>query len=111
MRKDAEGDTFWDSTWDAMELQKRADEREKRGKHFRNDERTPTLSPSPEREEEKRKKRTRSRSSSKSRSESPECDELQRLRKLKDIQELKVKDSEKYVAEPQDPKQFEYDSK
>ena len=63
----------------------------------RRKERTPTLSPSP--------KRAR-----KEKSPSPECDELKRLRKLKEIQELVVKDSEKYVAEPLDPNLFEWDN-
>ena len=71
----------------------------------------------------------------KSRTPSPETEELKRLRKLKEIQvsqvklelskvlrksvsnvfhsfpikELVVKDSEKFVAEPPDKDQFEYD--
>ncbi len=76
---------------------------ERRGKHFLDDrrrDRTPTLSPSPKRGQKRRK----------TRSPSPECDELKRLRKLKEIQELVVKDSEKYVKEPLDPSLFEWDN-
>ncbi|XP_059079126.1 protein Son-like isoform X2 [Tigriopus californicus] len=91
-------DIFWDSTWDAMELQKKADQQERRGKHFwREDrERTPTLSPSlsPKRE----------------RLPSPDCEELRRLKKLKAIQEFAVKDDEKYVSVPPDSNDFEYDN-
>merc|ERR1712141_941751 len=43
------------------------------------------------------------------RSPSPECDELKRINKIKDIQGLIVQESEKYVAEPQDPNLFKYD--
>ena len=71
---------------------------EKKGEIYnekeRRTERTPTLSPSPKHKE---------------RSPSPDCPELKKLRELKAIQELVVKDSEKYVAEPPDPKLFEYD--
>lgn len=77
---------------------------ESKGKHFLDssrkrarEERTPTLSPSPE--------------PKKKRSPSPECEELQKLRKLKEIHELVVKDDEKFVAEPPDPSQFEWDGK
>eukprot|EP00095_Tigriopus_kingsejongensis_P003437 maker-scaffold110_size354795-snap-gene-2.25 protein:Tk03437 transcript:maker-scaffold110_size354795-snap-gene-2.25-mRNA-1 annotation:"conserved hypothetical protein" len=95
IRRD-EDDTFWESTWDAMELQKRADRQERKGRHYleRAKERTPTLSPSPKR-----------------RSPSPDCEELRRLKKLKAIQELVVMDSEKYVAVPPDRNDFEYDDR
>merc|ERR1711997_988886 len=96
-----ESDSFWDTKWEAMELQKKADIHEKKGKHFLADEfkrkaakdkrdSTPSLSPE-------------------NRSPSPECDELKRINKIKDIQGLIVQESEKYVAEPQDPNLFKYD--
>ena len=58
--------------------------------------------PTPERE--KRRKGDK-------RTPSPECDELRRLRELKEMQELTVKEDEKYVKEPLDPKLFEWDTK
>ena len=76
--KKNESDSFWDTKWEAMELQKKADIHEKKGKHFLADEfkrkaakdkrdSTPSLSPE-------------------NRSPSPECDELKRINKIKDIQ-------------------------
>lgn len=47
----------------------------------------------------------------KSRSPSPETEELKQLKKMKNIQDLVVKESEKYVAEPLDPELFEWDDK
>merc|ERR1712115_46212 len=95
-----ESDSFWDTKWEAMELQKKADKQDKKGKHFLDDElkkakenqnsdSTPSLSPE--------------------RTPSPECDELRRINKMKEIQGLVVPESEKYVAEPQDPSLFKYD--
>lgn len=77
-------------------------QQESRGRNFssrRRRERTPTLSPEPG------LKRRRQRSPS------VECDELRRLRELKKIQELVVKEDEKYVKEPLDPNLFEWDDK
>ena len=72
-----ESDSFWDTKWEAMELQKKADKQDKKGKHFLDDElkkakenqnsdSTPSLSPE--------------------RTPSPECDELRRINKMKEIQ-------------------------
>ena len=72
-----ESDSFWDSKWEAMELQKKADKQDKKGKHFLDDEfkksrenqksdSTPSLSPE--------------------RTPSPECDELRRINRMKQIQ-------------------------
>ena len=36
---------------------------------------------------------------------------MRRLRELKEVQELTVKEDEKYVKEPLDPKLFEWDTK
>ena len=47
----------------------------------------------------------------KSRTPSPDTDELKRLKKMKQIQDLVVKEEEKYVAEPLDPDLFEWDPK
>lgn len=68
---------------------------EKRGRHF--------LAPD-------RPKR-RSPSKSPIRDSSPETEEAKTLKKLKDIQDLVVKDEEKYVAEPLNPDMFEWDEK
>merc|ERR1739836_253657 len=38
-------------------------------------------------------------------------EELKRLKKMKQIQDLVVKEEEKYVAEPLDPELFEWDDK
>lgn len=83
---------------------------ERKGKHYLDSERrrrhdkahiqrrrelrTPTLSPSPE-----------------ARSPSPECEELKRLKMLKEIHELVVRNDEMFVAEPADPRNFEYDER
>merc|ERR1711976_783826 len=40
-----------------------------------------------------------------------ETDELKRLKRMKEIQDLVVKEEEKYVAEPLDPELFEWDNK
>lgn len=61
--------------------------------------RTPTLSPSPSPKTERARDRL----------PSPDCEELRRLKKLRAIQELAVEDNEKYVAEPPDRNDFEYD--
>ena len=42
---------------------------------------------------------------------SPETEELKRLKRKKEIQDLVVKDEEKYVAEPLDPDLFHWDDK
>jgi hypothetical protein len=68
---------------------------EKRGRHF--------LAPD--------RKKPRTPSKSPERDSSPETHEAQTIQKLKDIQELVVKDSEKFVAEPPNPDQFEWDEK
>ena len=47
----------------------------------------------------------------KSKSPSPETDELKQLKRMKEIQDLVVKEEEKYVAEPLDPDLFEWDNK
>jgi hypothetical protein len=41
----------------------------------------------------------------------PETEEAQTIIRLKEIQDLVVKDSEKYVAEPPNPDLFEWDPK
>ena len=47
----------------------------------------------------------------KSRTPSPDTEELKRLKKMKQIQDLVVKEEEKYVKEPLDPDLFEWDPK
>merc|ERR1712141_949815 len=83
-----------------MELQKKADKQDKKGKHFLDDEIRRTR---------ENQKRDSTPSLSPERSPSPECEELRRINKMKEIQGLIVQDSEKYVAEPQDPSLFKYD--
>merc|ERR1712173_402382 len=63
-------DGFWDTKWDAMKLDEKIQEEEKKGQYYLNtkkrfkqtmgveeDEGTPSLSPSPEREKKERKKK------------------------------------------------------
>ena len=45
------------------------------------------------------------------RSPTPESMELKQLKRMKEIQDLVVKEEEKYVAEPLDPAQFMWDDK
>ena len=75
---------------------------EKRGRHFLHDERK--REPSTSKGASSSKKR-------KSRSPTPDCEELKRLKRMKEIQDLVVKEEEKYVAEPLDPDLFEWDGK
>merc|ERR1711902_465397 len=77
-------DGFWDTKWDAMKLDEKIQEEEKRGQYYLNtkkrfkqtmgeeeeDEGTPSLSPSPEREKKERKKKK------KEKEREEECDEL-----------------------------------
>ena len=79
-----EVDSFWDTKWEAMELQKKADLQNQKGKHFL--------------DEEQKKKRSKEREdgtpslSPENRTPSPECDELKRINKMKQIQvNLKLK--------------------
>ena len=73
-----EADSFWDTKWEAIELQKKADAQEKKGKHFL--------------EEELKRKRAKEKGDStpslspERRTPSPECDELKKINKMKEIQ-------------------------
>merc|ERR1712226_1657814 len=74
----------------------------KRFKEAMGEEGTPSLSPSPDRQIKKKKKRASS--------EEPETEEMKGLRKLRDIQNLKV-DGDGMVKEVvPDSKDYEYDS-
>ena len=97
-KRHREEDVFWDSKWEAGELQREAEAKERRGKHYLDRRRDREPKPVP-------------RSSKKSRSLTPESDELKRLKEMKAITSLVVKDSEKYVAEPADPSEFEWNNK
>ena len=92
-------DPFWDNRWDALQMQKKADEMEKRGRHFLDDTR-PRDQQRPSTSGTKRRK---------SRSPTPDTAELKRLKKMKQIQDLVVKEEDKYVSEPLDPDLFEWD--
>lgn len=70
-----ESDSFWDTKWEAMELQKKADAQDRKGKHYLEDEL-----------KRKRAKEDSTPSLSPERSPSPECDELKRINKMKEIQ-------------------------
>ena len=102
-----DGDEFWDTRWEAMELQKNVDKLERKGQHYLDGEKVKRAfrTPTPEREKKRREKEDGKRSPS------PDCDELKRLKELKDIQELNVKEDDMFVKEPADPSQFEYDEK
>ena len=93
------GDTFWDSKWEAKELQKEADAKERRGKHFLDN------SNRHHKDDIAGSKRDKKH---KSRTPSPESEELRRLKEMRAVTSLEVKESEKYVAEPEDPSQFEW---
>lgn len=73
-----EADSFWDTKWEAIELQKKADAQDKKGKHFL--------------DEELKRKRAKEKGDStpslspERRTPSPECDELKRINKMKEIQ-------------------------
>jgi len=107
------GDTFWDSKWEGMQLDERLEKAEAKGRYYLNtkkrfkdatgdNEGTPSLSPSPERDSKKKKKKNKSDSES-------DTDELIRLKKLRDIQNLKV-DGDGMVTGPiADSANYEYD--
>merc|ERR1712037_36559 len=76
-------DGFWDTKWDAMKLDEKIQEEEKKGQYYLNtkkrfkqtmgedeDEGTPSLSPSPERESKEQKKKKK-----KEKEREEECDE------------------------------------
>merc|ERR1719206_405087 len=104
------GDTFWDSKWEGMQLDERLEKAEAKGRYYLNtkkrfkdatgdNEGTPSLSPSPERDGKKKNK---------SDSES-DTEELVRLKKLRDIQNLKI-DGDGMVTGPiADSANYEYD--
>ena len=73
---------------------------EKRGKHFLDDKKDKEAKILAEKERRKRE-----------RSPTPESMELKQLKRMKEIQDLVVKEEEKYVAEPLDPAQFMWDDK
>ena len=90
-----ESDSFWDSKWEAMELQKKADKQDKKGKHFLDDEIKRT---------KENQKTDSTPSLSPERSPSPECEELRRINKMKEIQVnfinpyyLEVNTGDKYI--------------
>ena len=62
-------------------------------------------------EPDRKKVRTPSPDRASDRSSSPETNEAKTLKRLKDIQDLVVKESEKYVADPPNPDLFEWDEK
>ncbi|XP_040571096.1 uncharacterized protein [Lepeophtheirus salmonis] len=99
-------DVFWDSTWDALQLQKKAEDQERKGRHYLDDRRRTRESTTclKNKDYHRRSKIERKQS------QSPECEELKRLKRLKEIQELVVKEDEKYVDEPPDPNLFEWDN-
>merc|ERR1712013_560618 len=107
------GDTFWDSKWEGMQLDERLEKAEAKGRYYLNtkkrfkdatgdNEGTPSLSPSPERDGKKKKKKNKSDSES-------DTEELVRLKKLRDIQNLKI-DGDGMVTGPiADSANYEYD--
>ena len=110
-------DGFWDTKWDAMKLDEKIQEEEKRGQYYLNtkkrfkqtmgvdeDEGTPSLSPSPERETKEQKKKKK-----KEKEREEECDELKGIRKLADLQENKVEGDGKVKGAVPDSKDYEYD--
>ena len=109
-------DGFWDTKWDAMKLDEKIQEEEKKGQYYLNtkkrfkqtmgeeeDEGTPSLSPSPEREKKERKKKK------KEKEREEECDELKGIRKLADLQDNKVEGDGKVKGAVPDSKDYEYD--
>merc|ERR550532_2956307 len=80
---------------------KKAEEMEKRGRHFLDDTRKRDL----------QRASTSGTKRRKSRSPTPDTEELKRLKKMKQIQDLVVKEEDKYVAEPLDPDLFQWDDK
>ncbi len=67
---------------------------ERKGRHFLAPEKRRPRTPTPE-----------------DRDSSPETSEALTIKRLKEIENLVVKDSEKYVAEPMNPDMFEWDEK
>jgi hypothetical protein len=57
------------------------------------------------------RRRPRTPSPGSDRESSPETSEAKTIKRLKDIRDLVVKDSEKFVAEPPNPDLFEWDEK
>ena len=109
------GDTFWDSKWEGMQLDEKLSKAEYKGRYYLNTKKrfqdatgekgegTPSLSPSPERKdksEELKKKDSDSDS---------DTEEFKRLKKMKEVQSMKV-DGDGFVQGPiADSSNFEYD--
>eukprot|EP00092_Neocalanus_flemingeri_P030880 GFUD01033535.1.p1 GENE.GFUD01033535.1~~GFUD01033535.1.p1 ORF type:complete len:1145 (+),score=381.41 GFUD01033535.1:62-3496(+) len=105
------GDRFWDTKWEGMQLDEKLEKAEAKGRYYLNTKKrfqdatgdkegTPSLSPSPDRDGKKKKNKSDSESDS---------EELVRLKKLRDIQNLKV-DGDGMVAGPiADSANYEYD--
>jgi len=103
------GDGFWDTKWDAMVLEDRIQKGEKRGRYYLNTnkrfkdatgvnkEGTPSLTPSPDRNKK-----------DKSDSES-DTEEYKRMKKNKEIQELKFEGDGLVEGTVPDPANYEYD--
>jgi len=105
-----EKDGFWDTKWDAMQLTEKIEKAEKKGRYYLNTKKrfkdatgdidgSPSLSPSPERAGKKKKY---------SDSES-DTEELKRMKKMKDIHELKVDGDGLVEGAPVDASNYEYD--
>jgi len=110
--KDKESDTFWDSKWEGMQLDEKLEKAEAKGRYYLNTKKrfkdatgdkegTPSLSPSPKRDGKVSKVISDSES---------DTEELKRLKKLKDIQNLKV-DGDGLIKGPvADSANYEYDN-
>ena len=110
-------DGFWDTKWDAMKLDEKIQDEERRGQYYLNTKKrfkqtmgedegegTPSLSPSPERESKEQKKKKK-----KEKEREEECDELKGIRKLADLQDNKVEGDGKVKGAVPDSKDYEYD--
>ena len=109
------GDTFWDSKWEGMQLDEKLSRAEHKGRYYlntkkrfqdatgENGEGTPSLSPSPER-------RDKSDDMKKKDSDTDsDTEEFKRLKKMKEVQSMKV-DGDGFVQGPiADSSNFEYD--
>ena len=111
------GDTFWDSKWEGMQLDEKLSKAEYKGRYYLNTNKrfhdatgdlgekgdgTPSLSPSPERVDKSKEKEKNSDSES-------DTEEFKRLKKMKEVQNMKV-DGDGFVQGPvADSSNFEYD--
>jgi len=106
-KNDSQVDTFWDSKWEAKEIQKEAEAKERRGRHYLDNKRDKYHKENQKAANRVAEKKKRQEEKALE-SDEEESDELRRLKELQKVANLEVDDDKKYVAEPADPSQFEW---